>query len=166
MSSGMNTVAFFPVPAGDRYHIPIKIRGKDGMLHDVVILADTGNDVTLLRTSTSNMLGFDPINEMGQVFPVGGITGDAQPFMKIWNLIQIGNLRPTYIRMGLAEREESLMEDLLGRQDVFDSGKYSVTYDNMGVSFQEKHDPQDIATSSYGTEQLPHGIREAFRRIR
>jgi hypothetical protein len=142
------------------------IRGKDGQFHNITILADTGNDVTLLRTSTAMMLGFDPINEMGMTFPVGGITGAPQPFTKIWNLIQIGDLRPTYIRMGLAQMEMSLAEDLLGRQDVFDSGKFSITYDNMGVTFREKHDPQDIATSSYGTEQLPHNVREAFRRIR
>lgn len=144
-------------------------RGKDGQFHQIIILADSGNDVTLLRLSTSNMLGFDPPNENGMAFPVGGITGAPQIFTKIWNLIQIGNLRPTYVRMGLAHMEESLAEDLLGRQDIFDSGKYSIAYDNMGVTFKELHSPMDLATSSYtqvGNEGISHSLREAFRRIR
>jgi hypothetical protein len=165
-SGHSNTIATFPVSPHDRYHMPIMCRRKDGMFQKINVLADSGNDVTLLKLSTSKMLGFEPMQEMGDVFPVGGITGGPQHFKKIWNTVMIGGLRPMYIRMGLAYMEESLAEDLLGRQDVFDSGKLEVTYDDKGVSFREKHDPLDITTSDYAGGQLSYRVREAFRSIK
>jgi len=156
-----NSVAVFPISPHDRYHFPLKIRGGDGQFHTITVLADAGNDVTLLRTSTAKQLGFDPATTQGEVFPVAGITAGPQPFTKIWNLIQIGDLRPTWVRMGLAHQEQSLAEDLLGRQDVYDSGKYEITYDADKVIFREKHAGTDITDGEGG--QLPYSLREAFR---
>lgn len=165
-SGHSNTIATFPVAPHDRYHMPIMIRRKDGRFQKIMILADAGNDVTLLKLSTSRMLGFEPMMEMGDTFPVGGITGGPQTFKKIWNSCMIGNLRPMQVRMGLAYQEESLAEDLLGRQDIFDSGKLEITYDEKGVSFREKHSPLDVTTSDYASGQLSYRVREAFRKIK
>lgn len=163
---GHSNTATFHIAPHDRYHINIKIRAKNGDMVPLTILVDSGNDVCLLRNSTARKLGFDPPNEPGQNFPVGGITGGPQQFKKIVNLIQIGNLTPMNIHMGLAYKEESLAEDLLGRQDLFDSGKYEVDYGKDYVTFKEKFSPFDITTSGDGNDTLPYSVRAAFKHRR
>lgn len=166
ITGGHSNVAKFNIAPHDRYHVRIQIRDKGGQMQTITLLADSGNDLTLLRNSTARKLGFDPQSEPGEVFPVGGITGGPQQFKKIVNLIQIGNLTPMMVHMGLAYQDKSLAEDLLGRSDIFDSGKLEVDYGKDYVIFKEKEPMLDITTSSYNAEQLPSKLRFAFRHAR
>jgi len=144
--------------------VSIGMRGGDGQMHQVQVLADTGNDITLIKRSTAEMLGYNP-DTQGTPFPVAGITNDPQEFKKIWNLVKLGpRLRPVYIRMGMALKEESLAENLLGKLDILDNGRYEITYDLDSVIFKERH--VNIHTSEDYDDPLPSDIRERFRPIR
>jgi len=144
--------------------ITIGMKGSDGQMHQVELLADTGNDITLVKRSTAESLGFNP-DVHGTSFPVAGITNDPQEFKKIWNLIKLGpELRPVWIRMGMAMREESLAENLLGKLDILDNGRYEITYDLDSVQFKERH--INIHTSTDYDDPLPTKQRESHRAVR
>lgn len=164
ITGGHSNVAKFSIAPHDRYHVKVKIRNKQGQMQEITALMDAGNDVTLLRNSTSRQLGYDPQNEPGEVFPVGGITGGPQQFKKIVTLLQFGNMTPIQAHIGLAYQEKSLAEDLIGRQDIFD--RYEIDYTGNSVTVKEKSNPLDITTSSFNSEQLPTKLRMAFKHVR
>ena len=114
------------------------MQGADQQMYPTKMLIDSGNDITIITRATADKLGFNP-DYQGERFFVRGIAGAAQEFRKFKNIVKIGNTTPTYIRMGMAVKEESLSENLLGRLDIFDSGKFEVIYDEDSIEFREKH---------------------------
>lgn len=108
--------------------------GADKRMHPVTVLADTGNDVTLLTTHTARQLGYDP-TRVGELFQVMGITGPPQNFSRIKNYIQIAKFKPFPVTMGLAHKQSSLAENLLGVQDVLSTGRFQLRYDLDSVDF-------------------------------
>lgn len=173
--------ASFAIPPNSRYHIDVGIMGADCHLRKVnmsfysrreegncliptSILADTGNDVTILRTSTARKLGYDPVNMPGEWMPVAGISNIPANFKKFNNMIKIQNLRPIWIPMGLATKEEDLAEDLLGRAGILDGGRYEILYAKDSVKFIEKHFTPH--TSDDESNELPSYIRESNKPVR
>jgi len=130
-------------------------------MHQIEIIYDPGADVCMLTAQTSRQLGFDPEQMPGRVFPVSGITGSGQPFREIQNLIQIGDLTPIWIPMGLAFEEKSLPENLLGRRGIMDSGVYQIIQDETGITFQEKGGP--VAMLANAGSRIPYSLRSMFR---
>lgn len=142
-----------PVPLKSRYHGVVHTGGADGRLYPVTYLIDSGNDISILTRKTADKLGFNADME-GELFFVKGISGPGQEFRKFVNIIKIGDLTPMKIRMGMAVKESSLAENLLGRQDVFDSGRLEIIYDEDSIEFREKHGSMHLSSNyapiSYG----------------
>lgn len=162
ITGGHSNVAKFNIAPHDRYHVKVKVRNKMGQMQEITALMDSGNDLFLIRNSTARKLGFDPPNEQGEVFPVGGITGGPQQFKKIQNLIQFGDMTPIMVHMGLAYQEKSLAEDLVGRTDIFD--RYEVDYTGDSITIKERHMPLDLSLGD--GSQLSYRVRSAFRHVR
>lgn len=152
--------AFFPIDNGS-YRIPLKVRAADGSMAQIPIICDSGNDITLLKLDTANRLGYDPSSMDGGSFPVSGITAGPQAFSKLTNLIQIGNLQPIYVPMGLAQQQGSLAEDLLGRKGVWDSGLYTISQDERGITFTEKAGAVALLANAGG--RMGQNLRSVFR---
>ena len=146
-----------PVPLRSRYHGVVHTMGGDGKLYPVTYLIDSGNDISILTRQTANRLGFNPDVE-GELFFVKGIAGPGQKFKKMINVIKIGDLTPMKVRMGMAVEAQSLSENLLGRQDIFDSGRLEIIYDEDSIEFREKHGSMHLS-SDYAP--LPYGLRKA-----
>ena len=134
--------SFFPKDFDGRYRIPIKIQGADqcmhpvSCLHDTKILADTGNDVTLITRADAIKLGFQPETMEGDRFEVSGITDQPNPFVKVNLMVQIGDTMPFFTEVGMPLVEGALAESLLGI-DVIDNGKFEITYTANGVNFTQ-----------------------------
>lgn len=152
--------AFWPVDNKGKYRIDLGVGDANGQMQNINILCDSGNDITILTTATAHRLGFDPPQEQGEVFPVGGITAGPQDFKKIQNIIRIGQLAPIWVPIGLAFQQQSLYEDLLGRAGIWDSGIYSITQDERGITFTEK---QMRAMVTYGPGRISQAQRAALR---
>lgn len=145
---GYSNYAFFPKEEG-RYNGILKIEAADGRCYievgtasldcarPVKILADTGADVTLLRSGIAGELGYD-ISTVYDSFPVQGINGDTVEFKELNLKVQIGNMRPIVIPIGFAPDPESLVENLMGAKGILDTGKIEAVYDNQGVLFRHK----------------------------
>ena len=164
--------ARYETPIGGRTHIKIKIadstctRMKEVScrLVPTEILSDTGNDVTILRKSTAAKLGFDARRTPGEWMPVSGISNVPNNFKRFNNLIQIQDLRPVWIPMGIAMEEEHLAEDLLGRAGLLDSGRYEVLFGPGYIEWRERHVTPH--TSDDESNELPSSIRENMHPIR
>jgi hypothetical protein len=150
--------ATFPI-SGGQIRIPLQIRGGDGQMKQIDIIYDPGDDITLLTAKTCNQIGLDPSQMQGSQFPVSGITQEPIPFTKITNLIQIGNLRPIWIPMGLAQADK-FPENLLGRKGIMD-GPYTIIQDESSITFQEKGPPVAMLANSGG--RINSALRSAFR---
>jgi hypothetical protein len=158
----------FMVPLGKAHHIPIQFLGMDGKMHEIKLLADTGNDITLItRETAQNKLGINPDTiPPGTEFDVFGINPN-QPIVakEITNMIKIGGLRPVWIPMGIVAEFGAFAEDLLGRRGLLDNGLYSITYDEDSVDFNEKH-----MNLNMGAEENYHRPsseeRESFKAVR
>lgn len=145
------------IPLKARYHGVVHTMGADGRLYPVTYLIDSGNDISILTRMTAEKLGFSPDLE-GERFFVKGISGPGQEFKKMINVIKIGDLTPMKIRMGMAVSPKSLSENLLGRQDIFDSGRLEIVYDEDSIEFREKHSSMHLS-SDYAP--LPYNMRKA-----
>ena len=128
----------YNVASGQRYFITIKIKNKNGGFSPVKVLADSGNDITILTHGTAKSLGYEPLS-MHDVssFHVKGINGEPAEFKEINTEVIIGNVRLT-IPVGLVTRDKDLSDNLLGRQGVLDSGKIGLSFDNNSVDVIDK----------------------------
>lgn len=151
--------AFFPVDASGKYRIDIEIRTGSGSMQSMNILFDTGNDITIIKTSDGQRLGLD--TESGTAFMVGGINGPGQAFVKIKNLIRIKGLNPIWIPMGIAQDEGSLYENLMGRAGILDSGIYEIRQDERGITFIEKG-PSVAMLANAGGGRLSNRFKNAL----
>ncbi len=104
----------YNVSAGQRYFITIKIKNASGGFSPVRVLADSGNDITILTHNTARSLGYDT-SKMNDVssFHVKGINGQPAEFKEINTQVIIGNI-PLIIPIGLATKDEDLSDNLLG----------------------------------------------------
>lgn len=141
----------------DRPHINIMIGDSSGKMQSVTVLVDNGNDITLLTKTSAQQLGINP-QQTGEKFDVSGITDLGQNFGKITNTVQIGNLPPIQIRMGLAWEDSGLAENLLGRLDIIENGPYILTLDGKSVTFTLNHPDISINT---GNEYVGSGVSAA-----
>ena len=134
--------AYFPKDFDGRYRISIKLQGADqcmhevSCLHDTKILADTGNDTTLITRADAIKLGFTPETMQGDRMEVAGITDQPNPFVKVSLLMQIGETKPFHSDVGIPLVEGALYESLLGI-DVIPNGKFEITYTADGVFFSQ-----------------------------
>ena len=162
--------ASYSVSQGEQPFISPSILGFDRQWHSVKMLADTGNDVTLLMRSTALEMGIDPVRLNASTFPVSGISGGPAHFKEVKTLVAFTNLRPTWVTVGLAQREEDLVENLLGRKDLLDTGKYEFVFDEDSVDIREKHINVNLSNGynewGTGTPELPTRIRETMAPIR
>ena len=119
----------------DRPIINIKILGGDGTWHDMKILADSGNDITLLNASDGARLklGYTP---GGETFAVEGIADATRNFSMVETWIQIGTLKPIKIPLGVEHPPQQLEDSLLGRDRCME--RYIVVYTGQQVVFIEK----------------------------
>lgn len=127
----MPCVYTYSIPKGMgtnvKYYISVNILGGDGDYKPVTVIADSGNDITLLTQSTANQLGLHP--SIGTLLEVSGIQEDmVSRFKKINTYIQIGNFAPVIAEIGFALDNNSLQENLLGNKDILSSGKFKFTF--------------------------------------
>ena len=117
-----------------RPHINIRIMGGDGVWRTQKILADSGNDITLLNATDGirNRLGMGP----GESFAVEGIADATRQFRMDETWIQIGDLKPIKIPLGVEQGQQQLEDSLLGREGAME--KYTVVYTGDQVIFLEK----------------------------
>lgn len=110
--------------------IPIKILDSNNRFQSVQILADTGNDITLITPSIANQLGINYKKE-GKPFLVAGISGNPSTYYMVSRLIQLGNMAPVTFRIGVG----SVPISLLGREDT--AARYSITFKGNQICFSE-----------------------------
>src|SRR3982751_2863777 len=117
---------FFGSEADDvnqKYYIDVNIMSAYGEFKLVKIIADTGNDITLLTKKTADALGYHP--SMGTLLEVSGIReGMVSKFKKVTTQIQLGDLTPATVEVAFAIDDASLAENLLGNKGLLSSGNY------------------------------------------
>lgn len=130
MTDHYNTISF---STGDlssgRPMIAVSILGAHGRWTEVEMLADSGNDITLINLETARRLGFTDCHEH---IDVAGISGAPQKFCIHRVQMRIGNSRPITIRVGVGD----LDDNLLGREGVFD--KFDISFRKHGIEFQQR----------------------------
>lgn len=159
----------FKIKTGDRYHVTMGILGMDSKMHEIPILFDTGNDVTLItRETAEGVMKLSPdLIDPSAGFPVYGITDKPVTALKIRNMIKLGPLRPVWIEMGIVAEKGAFAEDLIGRRCLLDNGLYSVTYDEDSVDIREKHMMFNAGSGSdFDLDKPGSEIKEAFRSTR
>lgn len=122
--------AIFSYGGDNRPYATVHIQARDGNYYPSQMLADSGNDITLINFQTARMLGLRP--EEGRHFQVEGVVPGVKSDFYMYQLpIKIGMFPPFYATVGVGE----IQQNLLGRRDVFD--KFNVTYTaNRQVVFQ------------------------------
>ena len=136
-----NAVAIFDVnQAGSaaRPYILAGIMGADKKFHQIKLLADSGNDVTLINDKSAAELGFDraEVKQNSQPFKVQGIANDPLDFYMIKSQLRLKDLEPVWIKIGIGP----VRENLLGREDVLDN--FTVTTSKKQVIFTQLHSNQ------------------------
>lgn len=110
-----------------RPFIDVGVGGADGTFHNVNMMVDTGNDVTLIKRSEAARLGL----KGGTPFQVSGISGKAQTFHMVRAPIRIGSLPAKTVRIGIGD----VPDNLLGREDI--SKDYTISFrGNDSIEFQ------------------------------
>jgi Aspartyl protease len=129
-----------------KYYITVKILGADNQRWiGVRLIADTGNDVTLLTKNTADMLGFH--EGMGTLLQVSGIRkGMISRFEQINTYIQLGDLTPVNATIAYALDDDSLQENLLGNKGILASGNFEFRYDNDSLTIYDRINACDMTT--------------------
>ena len=137
---------FFGSEADDvnqKYYIDVNIMSAYGEFKLVKIIADTGNDITLITKKTADALGFHP--SMGTLLEVSGIReGMVSKFKKITTQIQLGDLTPATVEMAFAVDDESLAENLLGNKGLLSSGQYEYRYTDKNLTIIDRVNTCDM----------------------
>lgn len=137
-------VTFFPIDGEGRYEMTLGIMKADAscvvpvdcMIPVDEIASDSGADIILVTRRVADALGYH-VDNMSQEhnFMVQGKSGEPTVFKEIQTWIQIGNMRPLQVPIGLAVNEDSLQQNLFGNSGTIDSGQIAATYNNEGVTY-------------------------------
>lgn len=120
-TNSLQPPAAFAYGSDGRPYATVFLQSVDGNYYPVRMLADSGNDVTLITHEAARMLGLR--QEMGQPFSVEGVApGVMTQFMLFQVPMRIGNYQPFYATIGVGD----VSQNLLGRRDVF--SRFDVTY--------------------------------------
>lgn len=131
-----------------KYYITIQVLGGDGNFHPVKVIADTGNDVTLLTKATADYLGLNP--NFGSLLEVSGIReGMVSRFKKIKTHIQLGDLNPIIAEIGFALDTDSLQENLLGNKGILGSGHFNFIYKKDSLTIIDNVNSCGATTAMY-----------------
>jgi len=137
--------AFFPITNDGKYMMEIKVMKSDAScmvplecMDDVELASDSGADMILLTRDVADMLGYqvDMLSE-DYNFMVQGKSGEPTIFKEVTTWIQIGNMRPLQVQVGLAVDTDALVENLFGNKGTIDSGQITASYSNRGVLYTE-----------------------------
>jgi len=137
--------AFFPIDSEGRYMMTINVMKSDAScmvplecMDDVELASDSGADMILLTRDVADMLGYqvDMLSE-DYNFMVQGKSGEPTIFKEVTTWIQIGNMRPLQVPVGLAVNVDSLVENLFGNKGTIDSGLITASYGSRGVLYTE-----------------------------
>jgi len=137
--------AFFPMSGDGRYEVTVRVMTADAScmvplqcMNDVEMASDSGADMILVTRQVSDMLGYqvDMLSE-DYNFMVQGKSGDATVFKEVTTWIQIGNMRPLQVPIGLAVNADALVENLFGNRGTIDSGEVEALYSSRGVLYRE-----------------------------
>jgi len=127
----------FDISSGKRPHIMVDILSADDRWVPVRLLADTGNDVTLLNEKTAQDLGLTTPEILARAVPfkVQGIAAAPMDFMMIKRPVRMGgSTTPIEIKIGVGP----LRENLLGREDVLD--KFEMTFTKSKLKLTQLRD--------------------------
>lgn len=105
--------------------IPVSLQDSNGNWQTHEFLVDSGNDTTIVTSSTAASLGWQDTGHYSQVV---GISGKPQTFFIRENtMIRIGDTHPVSITVVVGDTDMNL----LGRRDVFDN--FEVTFTPQGA---------------------------------
>lgn len=144
-ASQFESEAFFPIDSEGRYMMTINVMKSDAScmiplecMDDVELASDSGADMILLTRDVADMLGYqvDMLSE-DYNFMVQGKSGEPTVFKEVTTWIQIGNMRPLQVPVGLAVNVDSLVENLFGNKGTIDSGLIMANYSSKGVLYTE-----------------------------
>lgn len=119
------------------YPVTVQVQNAMGGMTPIQMLADTGNQSTILKLEEAQKLGLDL--SQGEPFMVGGINGEPTEFRRFKLWIRLGNLDPLQIKIGFSTTPDGLIENLLGNEDILTSGKIEARYGKDGVTYVEAH---------------------------
>lgn len=154
-TSGKSEDKLFPVT--------VQIQNAMGGMTPVEVLADTGNQSTILKREVADQLGLDL--SQGEPFMVGGINGTPTEFRRFKLWIRLGQLEPIQIKVGFSTTPDGLIENLLGNEDILTSGKYEARYDKNGVTYVEKQSAYRVA-SCEGMESNQPRLNNLYEQLR
>ena len=121
------------ISSGKRPHIMVDILDANDRWVPVRLLADTGNDVTLLNQKTAEGLGLTSPEMLARsvAFKVQGIAAAPMDFMMIKRPVRMGgSTTPIEIKIGIGP----LRENLLGREDVLDKFEMKFTKSKLTLT--------------------------------
>ena len=107
--------------ANKRQWVPIKV------------LADTGNDTTLLSKEDGIKLGFNPDVMVGSPVGVRGVGEGTSDYEKFMTQVQIEKFPPVAIPISVAAKAGQLDDNLLGREGILN--RFNITYTGNSVVF-------------------------------
>jgi hypothetical protein len=140
-AAGHQNAAFTVSGKERRPHVMIKMIGGDARWHDVNVLADQGNDITLLTQADGHATGLSQkAKREGQPFSVQGIASSQSTFNMTKTWIQIGDLAPIEIPLGVEDGQVQLEDSLLGREGAME--RYVMVYTGDKVIFVDKQTSQ------------------------
>lgn len=99
----------------------------------IKVLADTGNDTTLLSKEDGIRLGFNPDVLQGDPVGVRGVGEGTSDFEKFMTQVQIENFPPVAIPISVAAKPGQLSDNLLGREGILN--RFNITYTGNSVVF-------------------------------
>jgi len=99
----------------------------------IKLLADTGNDTTLISKEDGIRLGFNPDVMQGDPVGVRGVGEGTSDFEKFYTSVQIENFPPVNIPVSIAAKAGQLSDNLLGREGILN--RFNITYTGDRVIF-------------------------------
>lgn len=137
--------AFFPISGLGQYMMNCRIMTADAScmvpvqcMNDVEMASDSGADMILVTRKDADRLGYqvDMLSE-DYNFAVQGISAEPTIFKEITTWVQIGNMKPLQVSVGLAVDTDALIQSLFGNKGTVDSGLITATYSSEGVLYTD-----------------------------
>lgn len=140
--------AFFGMDSEGRYMISVRFLSANGScavqtecvqdMSDIDMASDPGADMILLTKEVADTLGYQvDLIPASHNFFVQGKSGQPTTFKEVQTWMQIGNMRPLSVPVGLAIDDDALIENLFGNKGTLDSGEIVATYNHEGVEYRD-----------------------------